>query len=76
MRPELTYEPEADAVFVRLADGAPKESEEVSPGVTLDFDASGRVVAMEVLPASKVLAPGAWSKAPAPGAGGARHAAE
>jgi uncharacterized protein YuzE len=76
MRLELTYDPDADAVFVRLADGAPKDSEEVSPGVTLDFDVSGRVVAMEVLPASKVLAPGAWSKAPAPGAGRTRHAAE
>jgi uncharacterized protein YuzE len=72
----MTYDPEADAVFLRLADGAPKDSEEVSPGVTLDFDASGRVVAMEVLPASKVLAPGAWSKAPAPGTAGTRHAAE
>jgi uncharacterized protein YuzE len=61
MPPELTYDPEADAAFVRLADGAPKASEGVSPGVTLDFDASGRVIAMEVL---------------APGAGGTRHAAE
>jgi uncharacterized protein YuzE len=76
MRPELTYDPKADAVFVRLADGAPKESEEVSPGITLDFDAAGRVAAMEVLPASKVLAPGAWSKAPGPGAARTRHAAE
>jgi uncharacterized protein YuzE len=76
MRSDLTYDPEADAVFVRLSQDAPVESEEVSPGVTLDFDALGRVVALEILPASKVLAPGAWSKAPMPGVGGARHAAE
>ena len=76
MRPDLTYDPEADAVFMRLSQVSPVESEEVSPGVTLDFDADGRVVAVEILPASKVLAPGAWSKAPLPGASGTRHAAE
>ena len=76
MRPDLTYDPEADAVFVRLGDGAPTESEELSPGLTADFDAEGRIVALEVLPASKLLAPGSWSKAPAPGSAGARHAAE
>lgn len=78
MRPDVTYDPDADAVFVRLGDGAPFESEEVSPGVVLDFDEAGRVVAIEVLPASKVLAPGAWSTAPLPGAGTGRgiHAAE
>ena len=76
MRPELTYDPEADAVFVRLADGTPHESAEVAPGVTLDYDAEGRIVAMEVLPASKLLAAGAWSKAPLPGTNSARHAAE
>ena len=76
MRPDLTYDPEADAVFLRLGDGAPTESEELSPGVTADFDAEGRIVALEVLPASKLLAPGGWSKAPAPGSSASRHAAE
>jgi uncharacterized protein YuzE len=76
MRPELTFDPEADAVFVRLSDAPPTGSEEVSPGVTLDFDAEGRVVALEFLPASTLLAPGDWSNAPLPGTRGARHAAE
>ena len=76
MRPDLTYDPEADDVFVRLGDGAPLESEELSPGVTADYDADGRIVAIEVLPASKLLAPGGWSKAAAPSATGSRHAAE
>jgi uncharacterized protein YuzE len=35
------------------------ESEEVAPGIVLDFDAEGRVLAIEFLPASKVLAPAA-----------------
>ncbi len=63
----LRYDPEADAVYIRLADGEYDESEEVSPGVFLDFTLDGRVMGIEILSASKTLAPGAWSKAPPPG---------
>ena len=49
--------------MVRLAEGQYYESEEVHPGFTLDFDKDGRVLGFEVLPASQVLAPGAWSEA-------------
>lgn len=54
------YDPEADGLMVRLADGDYYESAEVHPGFTLDFDKDGRVLGFEVLPASKVLGPGAW----------------
>jgi uncharacterized protein YuzE len=63
----LRYDPEADAVYIKLADGAYDESEEVSPGVFLDFTLDGQVMGIEILDASKTLAPGAWSKAPPPG---------
>ena len=62
MRPEMTYDPEADAAYLKLADGPYRDSAEVEPGVVLDFDTSGRVLGIEFLPASKVLAPGAWSQ--------------
>jgi uncharacterized protein YuzE len=39
----------ADALYIRLEESAIVESEEVSPGVILDFDESGRVVGIEVL---------------------------
>ena len=39
----------ADALYVRLEDSAILESEEVSPGVILDFDEGGRVVGIEIL---------------------------
>ena len=43
-------DPEADAFAVRFAPkGAYIESEEVAPGVTLDFDADGQVIGIEVL---------------------------
>jgi uncharacterized protein YuzE len=39
----------ADALYIRLEESAIVESEEVSPGVILDFDESGRVVGIEIL---------------------------
>ena len=39
----------ADALYIRLEESAIVESEEVSPGVILDFDESGRVVGIELL---------------------------
>jgi uncharacterized protein YuzE len=53
------YDPEADALYVRFADASIVESEEVADGVVLDFDAEGRIVAIELLDASKHVAAGA-----------------
>ncbi len=53
------YDAEADALYVRFADAKIVESEEVTDGVVLDFDAEGRIVAIELLDASKHLAAGA-----------------
>ena len=39
----------ADALYIRLEDSAIVESEEVSPGVILDFDEGGQVVGIEIL---------------------------
>jgi uncharacterized protein YuzE len=50
---------DADALYVRFADAAVVESEEVADGVVLDFDAEGRIVAIELLDASKHVAAGA-----------------
>ena len=60
---KISYDAEADGLTIRLADGQYFESEEVHPGFVLDFDEDGRVLGFEVLPASKVLGPGAWSTA-------------
>jgi len=53
------YDSETDALYVRFADTPVIESEEVAEGVILDFDADGRIVAIEVLDASRHLTPGA-----------------
>jgi uncharacterized protein YuzE len=48
----------ADALYIRLDESAIRESEEVSPGVVLDFDESGRVVGIEIIDVRQKL-PGA-----------------
>ena len=40
---------DSDALFFRLSEREIEESEEVSPGVVLDYDAEGRLVGLEVL---------------------------
>ncbi len=61
---KLRYDDEADALYVRFADAAVVESEEVKPGLILDFDAEGRLVALEILDASAALAAGADFRTP------------
>jgi uncharacterized protein YuzE len=53
------YDPEADALYVRFTETEVVDSEEVSPGVVLDFDQDGKIVAIEFLGAASQIAPGA-----------------
>jgi uncharacterized protein YuzE len=53
----LKVDREADALYLRLDDSPILESEEVSPGVVLDFNAQNQVVGVEMLDLSK-RAPG------------------
>jgi uncharacterized protein YuzE len=55
---KVSYDPETDAMHVTLLETPVLESEEVRPGVVLDYDAEGRVVGMEILNVKKNL-PGA-----------------
>jgi uncharacterized protein YuzE len=49
----LHVDKEADALYLRLDDSKIIESEEVSPGVVLDFNDSNQVVGIEILNLSK-----------------------
>ena len=53
-----SYDPEADAMFVWFGpeDIKSAETEEVAPGVMLDFDSEGRVIGIEVLGVSQRMA--------------------
>ena len=50
-----SYDPEADALFVWFAPEGAKSvtTEEVAPGILLDFDFSGRTIGIEILDAKE-----------------------
>ena len=50
---KLKVDQEADALYLRLDDSKIAESEEVQPGVVLDFSEAGEVVGIEILRLSK-----------------------
>ena len=55
MAVNIHYDPDADAVFLRLSDSPILESEETRPGVIIDFDQDGKIVALEFLNARKTF---------------------
>ena len=63
---DISYDPEADAVYITVGRGDIDRTEEAGPFI-YDVDADGRIVGIEILSASKVLVPGDWKKAHAPG---------
>ena len=52
---KVTYDPRTDTVVISLRELAIEESDEVRPGVIVDFDAAGEVVRFEVFEASRVV---------------------
>jgi uncharacterized protein YuzE len=50
---KVHFDPKADALYLRLDDSAIVESEEVHPGVILDFNADDEVVGIEILRVAK-----------------------
>jgi len=49
------YHPETDMLYIKLADGVSAESEEVSPGVVLDYDENNRTIGIEIEDAGKFI---------------------
>jgi uncharacterized protein YuzE len=53
---KVIYDRETDTLTIILADVPVVESDEDKPGVILDYDASGNLVSLEILDASRRVA--------------------
>jgi uncharacterized protein YuzE len=45
----ITYDPKADALYIKLRRSAPADSRDLEEGVTADLDADGHVIGIEIL---------------------------
>jgi uncharacterized protein YuzE len=52
---KVTYDPPTDSLIICLRDERIKESDEVRPGIIVDFGDDGSVVRFEIMQASKVV---------------------
>ena len=50
---KIEFDPIADALYLELSNSAVEKTEEIKPGVNMDYDADGSVVGVEVLYISK-----------------------
>jgi uncharacterized protein YuzE len=58
---KLTVHKDDDALYLRLDDTPIIESEEVSDGIVLDYNAEGKVVGIEILYISQ-CSPNSWQQ--------------
>ena len=54
---KLIVDKESDALYFRLDESSITESEEVEPGIILDFNSDGKVVGIEMLSLSARIKP-------------------
>ena len=45
---ELNYYPETDSLYINLSEQPSVESQEISEGILLDYDAEGRLVSIDI----------------------------
>ncbi|MBZ0092402.1 MAG: DUF2283 domain-containing protein [Sulfuricellaceae bacterium] len=50
---KIEFDPIADALYLELASGEVEKTEEIKPGVIMDYDGDGNVIGVEVLYVSK-----------------------
>ena len=46
---KITYDPEADAMYIILREGKVSKTKEVDPNTILDYDETGNVIGVELL---------------------------
>ena len=53
---KIKYDPQADAMYIRLSEAEIEHSEEVEPGIILDYTVEDHLVAIEILDVHKRVA--------------------
>lgn len=52
---KIKYDRETDVIYIKFSDKLISESDENKPGIIFDYDKSGKIVAIEVIGASKKM---------------------
>lgn len=50
----IYYDKKIDALWIRMKKGEEVDSEEIAPGMTVEYDAKGDVIGVEILRASRL----------------------
>ena len=53
----ISYDEEADALYIRLKETEYYESDEIKEGLILDYDKGGNLIGIEILDTSEYLSP-------------------
>jgi uncharacterized protein YuzE len=54
---KITYDSEVDILDIKFQNGKYSESKEIAEGVIVDYTKNGKIIAIEILDASKKLPP-------------------
>ncbi len=54
---KITYDPEADALYIELRHVPAVDGADIEDGVTVDLDQDGHIIGIEVLDASRRMSP-------------------
>jgi uncharacterized protein YuzE len=52
---KFNYYPETDSLYISLIEKPSNDSQEISPGIVLDFDSEGNLVGIDIDRASKLV---------------------
>lgn len=52
---QVFYDKKTDALWIRMKKGAEASSEEIAPGMSVEYDTRGGVIGVEVLRASRLF---------------------
>ena len=54
---KIEYDKEVDALYIRIQEKRVAHTKEIEEGINLDFDADGKVIALEIIGATERYSP-------------------